>query len=197
MTMNYQSALTAVLNLAQRYHYEKQHSHQVARLALMFFDQLKNNHNLDDYDRLLLEAGALLHDIGWYEGQKRHHKTAMSYILASDLPFERSDLIMLALIARYHRKSMPQENHDYYTDLNPNERRRLAFLAGMVRLADGLDRSHSNRIQTLSCKINDDSITVFCQSQLNPEEEFSTAENKSDLLSDAFNRTINFQAIPV
>ena len=101
-------ALEAVLALAKKCNYEREHTHQVEKLALQIFDQLVELHHLGGQERFMLRCGALLHDIGWIEGQKGHHKTALRIIMENTaLPFDFRDKSIIALLARYHRKALP------------------------------------------------------------------------------------------
>ena len=138
------------LALARSYDIEEEHSCQVARIALMLFDELKDTHSLGVRDRLLLEVGALLHDIGWIEGQKGHHKTSRDLILKSDISgLSADEKTIVALIARYHRKALPCDSHDDYSKLRARSKDVLIKLASLVRLADGLDRTHLSAIRKL------------------------------------------------
>jgi len=73
----------AVMALAERYHYEREHTHQVTRLALAIFDELGPVYGYGEDERFWLQCAAMLHDIGWTEGRKGHHKTAQRLILAA------------------------------------------------------------------------------------------------------------------
>jgi len=69
--------LASVLRLARECRYEQAHTHQVTRLALDLFEQLRSLHQLGERERFWLKCAGLLHDIGWIEGQQRHHKTVL------------------------------------------------------------------------------------------------------------------------
>ncbi|UCD53588.1 MAG: YfcE family phosphodiesterase [Phycisphaerales bacterium] len=186
-----QKVLEAALALATRCRYEREHTHQVTRLALELFDQLRDLHQLGAGDRFWLECGALLHDIGWTEGQQGHHKTALRLIVADPrLPLERREREIVGLIARYHRKSLPSEQHKHYGNLHPSDQHRVAVLGGILRLADGLDRTHASVVQRLACKVSPRKITIDCQVREPADIEFMAAKKKADLLESVFRRTV-------
>ena len=113
-------ALEAVLALARKCNYEREHTHQVEKLALQLFDQLVELHHLGGQERFMLRCGALLHDIGWIEGKQGHHKTALRIIMENAaLPFDFRDKSIIALLARYHRKALPKEQHTISATLTP------------------------------------------------------------------------------
>jgi putative phosphoesterase len=183
------SVLDAVLAFARSCQYEQEHTHQVTRLALDLFDGLKKLHGLGPQERQWLQYGALLHDIGWIEGQQGHHKTAQRLILAdTGLPLEHRERQIIGLIARYHRKAVPQSGHAYFRDLNPADQQRVQVLAGILRVADGLDRSHANVIRGVRCEVSSREIRIVCEAGGSADEEIAAAEEKADLLESVFAR---------
>jgi putative phosphoesterase len=183
------SVLDAVLAFARSCNYGPEHTHQVTRLALELFDGLKDLHGLGPQDRLCLQCGALLHDIGWIEGQQGHHKTSLRLIMGEpSLPFDRRERQIVALIARYHRKAMPEERHQYFRNLRPADQHRVRVLAGILRVADGLDRSHANVIRRVTGEVSDREIRIVCEAAGPADGEITAAEEKADLLENVFNR---------
>ncbi len=183
--------LDAVMALARRCNYEAEHTHQVTMLALKLFDELAPLHRMGKEERGLLRLGSLLHDIGWMSGQKGHHKSAMRLIMSdSTLPLDPDQKKVVALIARYHRKSLPKENHEHYGDLGPAAKCRVSVLAGILRIADGLDRSHGNRIRNLHCTVDERRIILDCDTDGSPELELWAAGKKADLLERHFRRNL-------
>jgi putative phosphoesterase len=195
-TSSPQQALKAVRRLAGKCDYEKQHSEHVALLALNLFDELKPLHKLTNKDRFLLNCAGILHDIGWIEGQKSHHKTAMKLILDSkQLPFPDNQRRMIALIARYHRKALPKASHPLFSQLTDKEKQKIRILAGILRIADGLDRTHTCAIQSVDCELSDDNILVRNKTSRPSDLEMDAASDKSDLLKQALGKDIQFAII--
>ena len=186
-----QELLNEVLKLARSCDYEKEHSHQVTKLALRLFDELKTLHGLGERERLLLQSASLLHDIGWIRGRLKHHKTSRDIILKSfQLPLNEEERIIVAMVARYHRQNLPRKSHKYFCDLNSQMQERLRKLAAFLRLADGLDRSHMSYIEDLHCEIGDQKILVILQSSQPRDVEESAGQKKSDLLEAVFERNV-------
>ncbi len=183
--------LRAVLALAKKCNYEQQHTHQVEKLALQLFDQLSELHHLGGKERFLLRCGALLHDIGWIEGQQGHHKTALKIIMENTtLPFDFRDKSIIALLARYHRKRLPANGHAYYCELSAKDQTIVRKLAGILRLADGLDRSHRNLVQNINCSLIADRLELTCSSKEPLEGEYSAANLKADLFMQVFGKKL-------
>jgi putative phosphoesterase len=188
-----EAQLEAILELAKQSAYDADHSHQVARIALMLFDQLIPLHGLTARERFLLECGAILHDIGWAAGQEGHNKTSYNMILDQDLPFPDADKQIIALLARYHRKAPPDPADRELKGLGDQQIKTVRDLAAIIRFADGLDRSHENLVQELALQISPETFTVTCRVTASPDDELRAARKKSDFLCAHFNRTLNLK----
>ena len=137
----------SVVELGERCGYWSEHAQQVARLALSLFDQTRSVHGLSDREREWLEYGALLHDVGVHISYERHHRHSYYLIKNGDLRgFEPREIEVIALLARYHRQATPKKSHQGYGDLPGALRRTVRALSAMVRLAEGLDRSHAQAV---------------------------------------------------
>ena len=187
----------AVCDLAAAYRYEREHTHQVTRLALALFDDLAPMLGLGADERFLLQCGAMLHDIGWNEGRKGHHKTAQRLILAAnDLPLDDRERTIVALVARYHRKALPAPEHNGYADLEEADRGLVRALAGILRVADGLDRSHTDAVRHLECAVEPEAVRIRCRTRGPAAIEQTQAEKKGDLLREVLSRTLVIETIP-
>jgi exopolyphosphatase/guanosine-5'-triphosphate,3'-diphosphate pyrophosphatase len=138
----------SIIELGERCGYWSEHAQQVARLALNIFDQTRSVHGLSDREREWLEYGALLHDVGVHISYERHHRHSYYLIKNGDLRgFDPQEIEVIALIARYHRQATPKKGHEGYGDLRGSLRRTVKMLSAMVRLAEGLDRSHAQALE--------------------------------------------------
>ncbi len=181
----------AVLDLARKAHYEREHSHQVAGLALELFDALRDAHELGEPERFWLYCAGVLHDIGWIQGQKGHHKTAQEMILsAADLHFDDEVRALIACVARYHRKALPAGGHEPYGSLSPVARRRVDILGGILRLADGLDRGHGGVISDIRAVISSGRIEIHCRASGPSGAERVVTEKKKGFLELALGRRV-------
>jgi exopolyphosphatase/pppGpp-phosphohydrolase len=186
-----QAGIKAVVQLAQTCDYEASHTHQVTRLALLLFDELEPLHHLGLDQRYRLECAGILHDIGWIEGWRNHHKTALRIILTTPLlPFNNKERLIIGSIARYHRKALPNISQDNYAAMEPQDRQVVCILSACLRLADGLDHSHHSRVKDLRCRFKTKKIIVECDVSSESEEEALAAQQRTDLLSEVFQRKV-------
>jgi exopolyphosphatase/guanosine-5'-triphosphate,3'-diphosphate pyrophosphatase len=184
----------SVLDLARKCDWHQTHSQQVARLTLELFDSLKSLHGLGAIERELIEYAAMLHDIGWHIGGKGHHKHSMYLIAHGRLKdFSPEEVQIMANIARYHRKGPPKPSHEGYQLLSSWGRRVVDAGASLLRLADGLDRSHASAVTKLSCRIDDDRVTCTVTARSDAELEIWGAHAKRDYFEKAFKKKIRFK----
>ena len=158
----------------------------MARLALSLFDQTRHLHRLTDREREWLEYGALLHDIGEHISYEKHHRHSYYLIKNGELRgFEPDEIEVIGLIARYHRRGVPKKSHDDYSALSGPLRRTVKLLAGIVRLAEGLDRSHSQTIGAVHIREKKDGLVVRLRAVGDAELEVWAAERHAQPLADA------------
>lgn len=144
----------AVAELGESFEMDTDHARQVSKLALQLFDQLQPLHGMGNTERIWLRAAAMLHDIAKTKDGKQHHKLARDIIIdACDLPFRREERILIGLVARYHRGSLPHDDHKHFADLDRDARLYVRKLAALLRLADGLDKGHSGLVEGLRCDV--------------------------------------------
>jgi len=129
------------------------HSQHIAKLSLELFDALSANRSewRRQIERDLLHAGALAHDAGRSRSNRGHHKVSARLIrkLTPPLGWTKSDIDLIAMIARYHRGALPRPAHRRFAMLSQSRRRVLALLAGILRLACAFDRNHDASVSSL------------------------------------------------
>lgn len=147
--------LAGVRWFARRHNGDQRHADQVARLALALFDQLRPLHEMGSEMRLILEMGALLHDIGHFVSRKAHHRHGEYLVRWGEIPglsgWRRE---MVAALARYHNcKSEPQLGHACYAALDNEKRRQLRLLTSFLRIAEKLESEHAQKISGIDVQI--------------------------------------------
>ena len=168
------------------------HPSEVRRLSMMIFDEVcEKIVELPNKYRNYLEAGALLHDIGYAVNSKSHNKESQKLILEHGLKeFSHTETKIISCIARYHRGSLPDKReHEIYNTLDKQERKIVKRLAGMLRIADGLDRAHLSLIKKIKINYNtEDELVEFILTPNTYEyhPDISYAARKRDLFELAF-----------
>ena len=162
----------STIELAERCNYYASHSQHVARLALALFDQTRTIHGLTDREREWLEYSALMHDIGGHISFVKHHRHSYYLIKNGDLRgFHPDEIEVMALVARYHRRGTPKRSHHDYASLPAALRRAVRMLSSILRVAESLDRSHSQVITGLELQDRGDDVLMQIHTQGDAELE--------------------------
>ena len=181
----------SVISLLRRMNAPEAHSKHVAALARSMFRQLSALHKLGEEEGELLEFAALLHDIGLLIGASRHHKHSQYLILNDDLRgLSRDEVRVIAGVARYHRKAAPKKSHLEFARLTEKQRTRVVRLAAILRVADGLDRSHNAVIKAVSCRDRGRVVDMTVFASGDAELEVWGARRKADMFREAFDRKL-------
>lgn len=172
------------------------HGKHVARLALQLFDQTGGLHGLGPKDRELLEFAAQLHDIGASVGFGKHHKHTYYLLSHAELPgFDPEEIHEMAVLARYHRKSLPDEDHPETVGLAPKRLEALTSMASLLRIADGLDRSHRGRVRNLRVRHDGKETMIQLEADEDVELEIHAATRKHDLFAKTWGREPCYQVL--
>jgi exopolyphosphatase/guanosine-5'-triphosphate,3'-diphosphate pyrophosphatase len=188
--------LLGTRSFARRLEYDLRHAEHVRELCLMLFDHLQSLHHLPPQARVLLEAGALLHDIGHRVSHRGHHKHGEYLALNGDIPgLEGRDRHIVAAIVRYHnRKSTPDTDHPAYSGLNNADKRIVRRLAAILRIAEGLDHSHRQRVEDLKTSFQRGAVTVQLEVRGDTTEDIHDAERSCSLFEKEFHTHLYFRA---
>ncbi len=186
----------SVINLAHRFRTDDEHVEHVARLSLEMFDALEalDLHELGDWERELLWAACMLHDIGVAIDYDDHHRHSHYMILHAGLPgFDPRELELIALIARWHRKGDPDPS-----ELGDLERKgdgtRLLLLCGVIRLAEQLERSRDGSVAKV--ELDDREPCLILRpvtdggTRSDPSVAIWSAQRNSDILAEAIGKPI-------
>ena len=184
----------SVVEFGERCGYSAPHARHVAELALALFDQTRAVHKLGDREREWLEYGALLHDAGVHISYERHHRHSYYLIKNGELRgFDPQEIEIIALLARYHRQATPKKEHEGFGGLKGGLRRTVRTLAAMLRLAEGLDRSHAQIVTALDVVPRGDQYVIRLRASGDAELELWAAPRHAAPLEDVLKRPLHFE----
>jgi exopolyphosphatase/guanosine-5'-triphosphate,3'-diphosphate pyrophosphatase len=137
----------SAVRIGEKYHFDMEHASFVSKLAGQFFDQSRALHLLEEEQRLTLEIGALLHDIGHFINTVDHDQHGYYLLKANHIiGLSEHQQDMVACIVMFHRKGFPYEDKSIPLALSQKDRLTLTKLCALLRLADALDASHIQKI---------------------------------------------------
>jgi exopolyphosphatase/guanosine-5'-triphosphate,3'-diphosphate pyrophosphatase len=180
---------------AERMNYNADHGQQVARIALALFDQLRPIHEMNSDLRVLLEIGALLHDVGHFVNRKSHQRHGEYLIRNADIPGLRGwrrDVV--GALVRYHNtKSEPQIDHPSYAALDGDHRRQARMLASLLRIAERMESEHSQRVSGVDVQISGRKAVFLIAAADGTRLDLAGLERKSALFEKEFHLKPEFR----
>ena len=186
--------LRAMREFVERCQGDLRHVEHVRGLALSLFDRLGEALGCAAEERALLEAASLLHDVGQVVSYRRHHKHSYQLILhAERLSFNARDRILVATISRYHRKKGPTKKHGEFGRLSDDDQAVVRRLAGLLRVADGLDRGHSAMVADLTTRLTKEQLAIRVTPRLAKADlslELWGGSRKADVLEKLLERSV-------
>jgi exopolyphosphatase/guanosine-5'-triphosphate,3'-diphosphate pyrophosphatase len=179
--------IASAQELAKKYKTDSRHAEHVAGFAQQIFRELRHLHSLEPKHELLLRVAAVLHEVGMFVNAREHHKHSMYLILNTELfGISTEDRIIVALLARYHRRYNPESNHPQFSELSREERMVVFKLAAILRIADALDRSHSQRIKSIVLKPQGNRLAIQTPGVDDTTVEQIAINSKCDLFREIF-----------
>jgi exopolyphosphatase / guanosine-5'-triphosphate,3'-diphosphate pyrophosphatase len=187
--------LVGTRSFARRLEYDQAHAEHVRELGIMLFDRLQPVHHLPAESRVLLEASALLHDVGHMISHRGHHKHGEYLALNGDIPgLEGRERAIVAALVRYHnRKSEPAGHHQAYSSLNNNDKRLTRRLAAILRIAEALDHSHRQRVTNLDASFQRGAVGLQVAARGDAAEDLRDATRGSELFEKEFHVRLYFR----
>lgn len=172
------------------------HGKRVAGFARELFRATQELHGLDALWGGVLDWAALLHDVGWVEGQRAHHKRSarmirQNLVPGQDVPAELR--AYAALVARYHRRRAPSRRQRRFAALDAAEQRAVRQLAALLRLADALDYSHTGAVGKMEARLDGDTLVLKVKSALGCSAELHRLESKAELFRQVFEKEVHWQ----
>ena len=189
------AALEEVFALMRALESKPVHVSHVTKLAVQLFDGLSILHGHGERERLLLEAAGFLHDIGHQFDHlgRAHHKESARLICEHPWKnFVTEEVNIIALVAKHHRKSIPDLKDPLFAALPASQRGIVQNLAALLRLADALDRNHEQYVTALRPQILPNQIVLHLETTGPVLREVITAKKKGDLARAVFQRDLVF-----
>lgn len=179
--------LSCAVAVGEKYRNETMHGLAVAETAVAIFDRLSSLHRLDSNKRLLLRLAAILHDVGRFIDSRKHHKHSCYIIENTQIPgLCESDMLVAAVVARYHRKSEPKVSHAEYMSLPEDERIVVCKLAAILRVADALDRGHQDKMKGAEFRLESGCLRIIPKRNMDYTLERVYLKKKASLFRNVY-----------
>ncbi len=181
----------SALELGKKYEFDPAHAQHVAQLSRTLFQELTSEHQLSTLHELILILAAILHETGLFISNRSHHKHSMYIIRNSELfGLGTHDLLMTALVARYHSHAMPLPIHEGYNTLDRESRISVAKMAAILRVADALDCSYSQRIKDIELTIGRKNLIIHVKDAGDLSLEQLALREKGEMFEQIFGKEV-------
>jgi len=179
--------VASAINLGRKFHFDEAHSRHVAHHCMMIFDALVKEHGMSRRHRIMLETAAFLHDVGAYIKSSGHQKHGQ-YIVANSEIFglHNDELNIIANVINYHRGEPPSQSDIEYIKLQREERILVLKMASILRVADALDRGHSQQIKKITVERRSETIVLNVDKPYDLSLESMGLEEKGGMFQDVF-----------
>ena len=145
---------------------------RVTRLALQFYDGLAKQKlaGADPGQRRILEAAAMVHEVGRRKGTNGHRKRALRLLdkLKPPLGWTAEDLRATGAVARFHRGALPGQTSSYFVGVAVKRRSGLLLLAGILRLANAFDDGDGSQLRSLAVERRDGVLLIYANGLRQP-----------------------------
>ena len=107
--------------------------------------------------------------------------------MRADLPaLTEREKAIVANIARYHRSARPKLKHKGFAALDPDDRELVRKLASILRLADGLDRTHTDAVEDLVVEWMGETMIVWLYPAVGTATEEWAGQKKSRFFQEVY-----------
>lgn len=175
-------------NTARRYRGLPERQRELEEICVKIFDATKKYHGLGSRERLLLRIAATLHDCGKYISMTNVGGCSYDIIMATEI-------IGLSHIEREIIANVVKFNHEsfvYYraqqsaTDLDRNSYLIIAKLTAILRLANGLDRSHQQKFHDIRVSVRDDQLRIAVPGDVDLTMEKGLFVHRADFFEEVY-----------
>ena len=193
-----ESVVQSARAICEKYRSDPAHAAHVTDLSIGLFDQLGRQHGLGGRHRLLLRVAAMLHEVGTYVSGRAHHKHSHYLISNAEIfGLTGDELRVVALVARYHRRSCPRPSHLEYVSLPREKRVVVSKLAAILRVADAMDRGHAQQVREFHVDRQGDELVIFVHGVADLALERRAMARKADLFQDIYGLTVRLEEAPL
>ncbi|MCZ2153464.1 MAG: Ppx/GppA family phosphatase [Bryobacterales bacterium] len=189
---------TVIESVAGRFGVDLRRARRTARFSTELFLGLEQLHRLPPSLGRILEAAAHLHDTGYFISSAKHHKHSFYIVSNAELPsFTESEQRLIAVLCRYHRKSMPASSHPEFTSLPDGDRKSILALIPLLRIADACGRSSQERISKLVCRSNGRSVCIELHHVQPLDLELWAIEQNLPIFREVYRRSVSLSPVAV
>ena len=175
-------------NISKRYMGSRRRSETLEQIALTIYDSMKKVHGLGRRERLLLRIATLLHDCGKYISLVNLGECSYNIIMSTEI-------IGLSHVEREIIANVVKYNHmdfEYYEEIGKNgsltKRNYLtiAKLTAILKIANGLDRSHKQKFKNVKTVLRDEQLIITVDGSLDITLEKGLFSKRAEFFEEVY-----------
>lgn len=184
----------SAIALGTKYAFDEKHARHVANLAVRLYREMEGEHMLSPRYEVTLRMAGLLHEIGLFVNSRSYHKHSMYLIMNSDLfGLSHADMMMIAMVARYHRRASPQAYHEGFVAMSRDARLAISKLAAILRVADALDQNRMQQARDLRFTREGNEFVIWVRDVEDLTLERLALKEKGTFFEDIFGLKVVFR----
>lgn len=183
-----QDIIACARNISKRYMGSRKRSDTLEQIALTVYDSMKKVHGLGKRERLLLQIAARLHDCGKYISLMTLGECSYSIIMGTEIiGLSHAEREIVANIVKYNHMDFEYyEKINRVTGLDKQAYLVIAKLTAILRVANGLDRSHKQKFRNIKATLKEDELILLVDENVDITLERGLFLAKADFFEEVY-----------
>ncbi|MCM1144393.1 MAG: HD domain-containing protein [Blautia sp.] len=183
-----QDIIVSAQNISKRYMGSKRRGETLEKIALTIFDGMKEIHGLGERERLLLQLATILHDCGKYISLIKLGECSYNIIMSTEIiGLSHIERVIVANVVKYNHMDF-----DYYeimgqdVNLDREELLKIAKLTAILKIANGLDRSHKQKFEDIKAVLKDEKLIIVIDTPVDITLEKGLFYRRADFFEEVY-----------
>ncbi len=178
-------------NISARYKGNAERGRSLDLIAMKLFDATRKIHGLGKRERLLLRLACILHDCGKFVSIANVSECSYSIIMSTEIigisHIERE--IVANVVLYNHNDFVYYEQQIEASDLSREAYLTITKLTAILRLANGLDRTHKKKLDDMRVAVRDDQLVISAKSNVDLTLEKGLFQARAGFFAEVFGIT--------
>lgn len=173
-------------NIARRYGVDMNHVDNVSYFATEIYDSIRKLHGLGKRERLLLQIGVILHSCGAYINMGQTRENSYKIIMSTEIiGISHKERVIVANIIRYNNDHFPMYE-EIEDEITRDEYITIVKLCSLMRLANVLDKSNTQKIKRVSVTLHENSLLIAAYTIEDITLEIGLFQQKANVFEEVF-----------
>ena len=181
--------ISCAQNISKRYMGSRSRRETLQHIALAIFDSTGEIHGLSERDRLLLQVATMLHDCGKYISMINLGDCSYNIIMSTEIiGLSHNERKIVANVVRYNHESFDyyDSGSSYLKGMSSEDYLRIAKLTAILRVANGLDRTHKQKFKDVKVSVKDGQLIINIDTKDDITLEKGLFDNRAGFFEEVF-----------